>query len=152
MLMRDPSKRYTAEQAIHHIWVKTTAGGAKPALSQKAVENMQTFKSLQRLKKAVLMYIATQTTEKDVTELREQFASLDKDGDGKLSREEMEEALKAHKSLARHAEIIEALDTDRSGFIDYSGTFETSCRILGCHHESRDVFARGQTSHGLCRL
>lgn len=122
MLMRDASKRYTAEQATHHVWIKSAAGSARPALSQKALENMQTFKSLQRLKKAVLMYIATQTTEKEVVELREQFASLDKDNDGKLSREEIEEALKAHKGLAKFAELVEAMDTDKSGFIDYSGT------------------------------
>ncbi len=120
LLTRDPVKRYTAEQAIHHIWIKTMAGGAKGVLSNKIIENMKAFKCLQKLKKAVLMYITTQTSEKEVASLRELFISLDKDGDGKLSLDEMQDALKAQHSTLNFKEILESIDTDKSGFIDYS--------------------------------
>jgi calcium-dependent protein kinase len=123
MLLRDPGKRYTSEQAIHHIWVKTMAATSKAVLSHKVFENMYAYRSLQKLKKAVLMYIATQTTEKEVGTLRDLFTSLDKDGDGKLSIEDVQETLKSYKGSLNVKEMLESLDTDQSGYIDYSGIF-----------------------------
>jgi len=123
MLTRDPNKRYTSEQAIHHIWIKSMAGTAKSALSIKVIENMQAYRSLQKLKKSVLMYIATQTSEKEVSALKELFVGCDKDGDGKLSTEDMQEALKAYKGSVNVKDLLEAIDTDKSGFIDYTGKY-----------------------------
>ena len=121
MLVRDPSKRFTADQALQHAWIRTMAAGAKGVLSTKIIENMQTFRSLNKLQKAIVMYIATQASEREVTRLRQIFTSLDKDGDGKLSMPEMREAFKLHKGIANLKELIESIDTDQSGYIDYSG-------------------------------
>ena len=96
------------------------ASGAKGVLNKKIAENIMAFKSLQRLKKAVLMYITTQTSEKEVSALRELFISLDKDGDGKLSVEEMQDAMKFYKGSTNIKEILDSIDTNKSGFIDYS--------------------------------
>ena len=120
LLLKDPKKRYTADQAIQDIWIKTMAGGAKDNLNTKVVNNIMAFRSLQRLKKAVLMYIATQLSENEVKKLREIFTSIDKDGDGKLSQEELQESLKAQKFNLNYREILESVDTDKSGFIDYT--------------------------------
>ena len=66
------------------------------------------------------MYITTQTSEKEVSALRELFISLDKDGDGKLSVEEMQDAMKFYKGSTNIKEILDSIDTNKSGFIDYS--------------------------------
>jgi len=120
LLTRDPTRRYTAEQAINHIWIKTMAATSKGTIGTKVMHNMQAFQSLQKLKKAVIMYIATQTCEKEIAPLRELFVSLDKDGDGKLSVEEIQDAIKTIKSTINFKEVLESMDTDKSGYIDYT--------------------------------
>ena len=153
LLTRDVNKRYTAEQAIQDVWIKTMASGSKELLNPKAVQNMVAFKSLQRLKKAVLMYIATQLSEGEVKKMREHFTVLDKDGDGKISLEELQDSLKANKIDINYKEVLASVDTDQSGFIDYTG--KTHCdinRISGCHDGQRSLPEREQTGYGLPRL
>jgi calcium-dependent protein kinase len=99
------------------------------------------------------MYIATQASEREVTRLRQIFISLDKDGDGRLSMGEMREAFKLHKGIANLTDLMEAIDTDQSGFIDYSGTSGLSLRrVLGRHARQGVLPQRGQAGHRLCRV
>ena len=47
--------------------------------------------------------------------------SLDKNGDGILSLEEVNEGLKGRSDEKELREIMGSMDTDGSGFIDYNG-------------------------------
>jgi len=123
MIMKDPKKRCTAEQALQDVWIKSLASGSKEALNMKIVNNIVAFKSLQRLKKAVLMYIATQLSKNEVKTLRQLFTAIDKDGDGKLSLEEFQEACKKFTGTINAKDILASIDTDQSGFIDYTGIY-----------------------------
>jgi calcium-dependent protein kinase len=147
-LLKDPNKRCTAEQALQDIWIKSMAGASKELVNIKVVQNMVAFKSLQKLKKAVLIYIATQLSENEVKRLRELFVSIDKDGDGKLSLEEVQESLKGQKLSINYKEVLESIDTDQSGFIDYTGNSHGNIsRVLGCNYGPRSIPFRGQTGH-----
>jgi calcium-dependent protein kinase len=64
-------------------------------------------------------------TNKDLSELRELFKQLDKNNDGRLSIEEVKDSLKDQlgsfaSSNQEIEDMILNLDTDGSGFIDYS--------------------------------
>jgi calcium-dependent protein kinase len=64
-------------------------------------------------------------TNQDFNKLREAFMAMDKNKDGKISVLEMRESLKIQLgSFTSNSEEIESLigglDTDGSGFIDYS--------------------------------
>ena len=76
------------------------------------------------MQQAAITFIVSQLTSKEeMTELQRAFKALDKNSDGKLSREELIEGYR--QTLGDMAEdevdrIMKAADTDGSGEIDYS--------------------------------
>merc|ERR1719507_2643346 len=77
------------------------------------------------MKQATFAFIASQLLSKTERDgLAKVFKSFDKNGDGKLSYEEVKEGYLEHYGRVMSDEEVEnmfnAVDTDRSGFIDYS--------------------------------
>ena len=66
----------------------------------------------------------------DSKEIREIFKSIDTNGDGKLSREEMINGYKSISGIVNSEEfidrIINEVDTDKSGFIDFDEFLKAS--------------------------
>eukprot|EP00831_Metopus_contortus_P022136 TRINITY_DN20054_c0_g1_i2.p1 TRINITY_DN20054_c0_g1~~TRINITY_DN20054_c0_g1_i2.p1 ORF type:complete len:274 (+),score=52.70 TRINITY_DN20054_c0_g1_i2:162-983(+) len=120
MISKDVETRYNSDQALRHTWIRTTAGTSKGTLAPTIFTNMSSFKAMQKLKKAVLMYIATQTADKDVASLRESFISMDQNGDGRISLEELQEAMQKINITGNYKELLESVDFDKSGFVDYT--------------------------------
>ena len=61
---------------------------------------------------------------KPVSSLREAFAQLDIDGDGKLSRKEIETAMGNMLSESDLDALLADLDTDQSGQVEWTEFFE----------------------------
>ena len=74
------------------------------------------------------MYIVTQLlSKKERDELQQTFMALDKNADGKLSREELVEGYTTIYGDVERASkevdtIMDKVDVDHNGYIDYSGT------------------------------
>ena len=73
------------------------------------------------------MYIVTQlVSKKEKSELQQTFMALDKNADGKLSREELVEgytviyAGNREKAIKEVEVIMSNVDVDHNGYIDYS--------------------------------
>ena len=93
---------------------------SKELLPTVLVDRLKKFRGYQKVQQAVLTYLATQLSEKEITPLRLYFIKLDKNGDGVLSMAEIMQGLsktKEHNLL----EIAQSLDTNESGYIDYNG-------------------------------
>merc|ERR1719359_1942752 len=61
LLKMSPKDRYTAEQALNHVWVRNKAPkAAGVAISTSLVDNLKGFRSQNKLKKAALHVIASQ--------------------------------------------------------------------------------------------
>lgn len=132
-MLQPAEKRITAQGVLDHPWIAKMAD-KKMALEVPPLvtKNLKAFKGAQRVKKAVLTYLATQLSEKEMEPLKKLFLSIDKNGDGRLSMEEIKEGLKGRSDEKELSEIMTAMDTDGSGFVDYNGKTYTKCSRIYC--------------------
>ena len=124
MLEPDPVKRLSAQQVLDHPWFKAYKNGAlsNTPLNAEALENLNKFHATNKLQKSILTFISTHIMETDSNkELTKLFKSIDKNNDGTLSHEEIINGYKDLGLPVAHAEeIINKIDSDHSGVIEYS--------------------------------
>merc|ERR1719188_857891 len=126
LLKMNPKDRFTAEQALNHEWIRQTAPRASAASLRSnpaLVENLRGFRSQNKLKKAALQIIAGQLDESQIRGLRETFTALDANGDGLLTLGELKNGLDRAGFKKTNSDlqwILEGVDADGSGVIDYS--------------------------------
>lgn len=125
LLCKNPAERMTAEQALQDSWVKEHAPSAQPApLHTSVVHNLREFRDLSRFKKAALHAVARQMADNEIKQLRNIFLELDQDGNGSLSTAELIEGLSraniSQLSNENLQELVQGLDVDGSGMIDYT--------------------------------
>lgn len=87
--------------------------------------NLKGFRADQTLKAATYAFIASQLlSKKDKDDLARVFKTFDKNGDGKLSMDEVKMGYIEHYGRVMSDEEVEKMfkmvDSDSSGFIDYS--------------------------------
>ena len=123
-----PEKRLTAEQVLKETWVKDNApNSGKISLPMKA-DGFKNYANSNKLRKAVLTYIASRLSEQEIKKIKEVFQIIDVDNDGKLSLEEMKKAvtLANDRKIEFNEEIFKSIDTDNSGNIEYT-EFISAC-------------------------
>ena len=126
LLTYKADERPTAGDMLKHPWLvelATTTIDDGAALS--ALGNLKSFKTESTMKQATFAFIASQLMSKNERDgLAKVFKAFDKNGDGKLSMEEVKEGYLEHYGKIMSDEEVEnmfkAVDTDNSGFIDYS--------------------------------
>ncbi|CAE7257976.1 CPK2 [Symbiodinium sp. CCMP2592] len=123
MLTFDPSIRPTAEVVLLSPWLKFK-GTPKPApLSKDFVTRLSGFRAFSKLKKVALTALAQQLPDEKIDGLQKTFRSLDKNGDGTLSVEEIREAIVQqglNPPKALEDDILQAIDCNGSGSLDYT--------------------------------
>eukprot|EP00922_Rhytidocystis_sp_ex-Travisia-forbesii_P001019 GHVS01001448.1.p1 GENE.GHVS01001448.1~~GHVS01001448.1.p1 ORF type:complete len:666 (+),score=103.33 GHVS01001448.1:59-2056(+) len=124
LLKINPRDRFTAEDALKHPWIRCLAKNSKNvALPDTLMANLKGFRAQNKLKKAALTVIAQHMSEKEIDNLRNIFVTLDVDNSGTLSVQEVSEGLKRlgwTEIPLDLQQIIEEVDSDGSGSIDYT--------------------------------
>ena len=127
MLTMDPRQRISAQECLEDEWIQTYC--TQQAVTSHGVllslNNLKAFNSEQKLKQAFLAFISSQMMTKELEkQLSASFRAIDKNGDGRLSREELLEAYRqimpVEEAIATVEKIMSNVDADHSGFIDYS--------------------------------
>lgn len=101
-----------------------TKDNANVNISSDVITNMQSYMDTVNFKRTTLTFIASRIPEDQITQLREVFTKFDKNGDGKLSIDELKEGIEnvpdCQLSIGDVDKILDVMDSNRNGVIDYT--------------------------------
>lgn len=112
---------------MQHPWILTkgTQAECDSNTLEAVIERLRLFNNSNKLKDAVQTFIISQLISiKDTKALREVFKKIDKNGDGRLSKQELIDEYKTHVDRVEAENLVDKImiecDTDENGYIDYS--------------------------------
>jgi len=130
LLIKDITKRISAEQALAHPWFNKMEQKIKENFIiteyqiHHVAQNLKNFDAFKKLQQAALAYIVRNIIKLEETEeYRKIFRYFDLDGDGRLSKEEFVKGFNRvmlHKEAQAVVEnFIALVDIDGNGYIEY---------------------------------
>ncbi|CAL4918446.1 unnamed protein product [Urochloa decumbens] len=122
MLQMDPRKRPTAQQVLEHPWVQNARRAPNVPLGDVVRARLQQFSAMNKLKKKAMRVIAEHLSVEEVEVIRDMFALMDADGDGRVTLQELKAGLKKVGSKLAEPEmelLMEAADVNGNGYLDY---------------------------------
>ena len=125
MLERDVNKRLSAEQVLNNQWVQfhTNREVTDSRAIKSVIQNMSNFSVASKLTRATLSYIANQVmTQDEICNLKEAFLTMDTNGDGVLSKEEVKKVIVQLSGRTKNKieTLLERVDEDGNGSINYT--------------------------------
>ncbi|XP_059641288.1 calcium-dependent protein kinase 10-like [Cornus florida] len=122
MLEPDPRKRLNAQQVLEHPWIQNAKKAPNVPLGDIVRTRLKQFSMMNRFKKKALRVIAEHLSVQEVEVIREMFAVMDTDNDGKVTYEELKTGLRKVGSQLAEPEIkllMDVADVDGNGVLDY---------------------------------
>lgn len=127
MLTYAPEKRPSAKEVLAHDWF-TKFNKEKQSIGPDVLQRLGNFQVKCRLQYAIMTFIVTQIEKSnEMKELLNYFREIDHDKNGVIAREELVQEFIKKKYLqnnelaeAEIAKIIEYLDANHSGHIDFT--------------------------------
>ena len=131
LLVVSPKSRFSARKALEHQWIKTFREKQDHPNLAESLAELSTFTSSSNLKNAVHVFLATQAiSHEELKTLKEDFLTIDTNGDGKISKNELLHQYLKTMDQEEANQIVEKImkevDIDQSGDIDYT-EFLTGC-------------------------
>jgi calcium-dependent protein kinase len=124
MIFANPSKRFSAAEALNHAWLAPdSAQEARHPLQQDWCERLSACRSENKLQKTAKQVMVRQMSEEEIKASRDIFMKLDVNHDGLLTLEELDDGLRlAGVDMCRREleEVMDAIDVDGNGTIDYT--------------------------------
>lgn len=123
MLVKDPAKRITAEEAINHAWFKQTA--PEIAKDEKAIrqvmKNIKDYQGTTKLVRTLKFFLINQSDFKDqMKDLIKAFEAMDTDKDGMISKEEFKNTCRYTGQLLEFDLILGDVDVNHNKKINFS--------------------------------
>lgn len=125
LLNKDPLQRPSASEALKLPFVSKGANLSDKSLSNEVLGFLSQFKHETKLKKKLAEVVIHYAPKKDIEKLRNMFESVDTDGDGELTVEELSQVLVngmgyyKKKAMQQAAIIMEKCDTNGDGKLSF---------------------------------
>ncbi|WVZ60134.1 hypothetical protein U9M48_010192 [Paspalum notatum var. saurae] len=122
MLQMDPKKRPTAQQVLEHPWLQNARKAPNVPLGDVVRARLQQFSAMNKFKKKAMRVIAEHLSVEEVEVIRDMFALMDTDKDGRVTLQELKAGLKKVGSKLGEPEmelLMEAGDVNGNGYLDY---------------------------------
>merc|ERR1712129_558103 len=112
----------SAQQAVNSKCMKCSAVQKREShdLNQKLISKFKKFGSANRFQKAARHIIAHHLHENALRKLQDKFVSMDTDGDGELTLDELKAGCAGILQGKEFDELFDSIDIDHSGSISYS--------------------------------
>lgn len=139
MLVLEPKKRISAENALKHPWFKFTKTN-ETVLNKKIIQHLKSFHVSSSFQKIILEYIVNELDLKNLKELREAFLAIDTNRNGFITLAEFIEALSAcdqSPKLKEYEEKFQELDQNKDGRINYSEFLAATLQFKGTINEEK---------------
>lgn len=123
LLEKDPENRPSAQIVLRNVWFNKFINTKSQRVCLKSVENLKQFQCQTKIQQAALEYIVSHlVTTEEIKAHKDTFVALDADADGKLSADEILNAVDEFSTscLEEIPSILCRCDSDKSGFIDYT--------------------------------
>ncbi|CAL1399333.1 unnamed protein product [Linum trigynum] len=144
MLSSHPKERLTAHEVLCHPWICENGVAPDRALDAAVLTRLKQFSAMNKLKKMALRVIAESLSEEEIAGLKEMFKSMDTDGSGAITFDELKAGLRRYGSTMKDTEIrdlMDAADVDNSGTIDYGEFIAATIHLNKLEREEHLVAA-----------
>lgn len=118
--------RYTSEEAFNHPWIQRQRRKeeAEMIIPADVISNMSSYIESQNFKRTTLTLIASRIPEDQIKALRDTFSQFDKNGDGKLTSQELKLGITKIPGcqMTEHDvdNLMTVMDSNKNGYIDYT--------------------------------
>eukprot|EP00931_Biecheleriopsis_adriatica_P075925 TRINITY_DN49697_c0_g1_i1.p1 TRINITY_DN49697_c0_g1~~TRINITY_DN49697_c0_g1_i1.p1 ORF type:complete len:668 (+),score=135.07 TRINITY_DN49697_c0_g1_i1:92-2005(+) len=123
LLRKKADQRTSVGEALMHPWLaKKTANFPDENIMSDVVDSFKHFQNLNMFQKAAVTALAWRATDEETTHLREIFSSLDRDGNGHITVQELRGAIESAGVMIPEdlIELTLQADTDGGGTIEYT--------------------------------
>ncbi|CAG9316343.1 unnamed protein product [Blepharisma stoltei] len=116
LLTVDVSNRITAENALHHPWFKYLEMNHSQRINPKIIDSFRRFRVKSTFQREAMGFLVRDLESYQIADLKEAFLSLDKNNEGFLTLQDIEDALKDdnYNNINKELEIC-FLNADGNG-------------------------------------
>ena len=143
-----PEKRLTAAQVLQDTWVKDNAPHSSSTLIPTKKDGLKAYANSNKLRKAVLTYIASRLSEEEIKKIKEAFQAIDTDNSGNIEYTEFISACIDKNVYLNEEKLKEAFnlfDADKSGKISRD-EIEKVLKLGGNSKEINAIFTKHDTN------
>ncbi|EKX35163.1 hypothetical protein GUITHDRAFT_90329 [Guillardia theta CCMP2712] len=128
MLVLDPEKRITAAEALQHPWITSASKLEVNPITSRMLSQLSKVRDIGKLKKQALLAIGYSLDRESIRQMRETFRSLDKEGKGLISFDDLHNAMIQFGMKREQVEelFMSISEGNRDGMIEYT-TFVAAC-------------------------